>query len=204
LSDESELTPEEVFAMRVREARKRRGWTQKQLADRLTEIGYPTERTTVVKIEAGGRRSNAPISDVFAFAVAFGVSPVHLLVPLDDEAEVRIVGVAEPMKAPAARAWIRGRLLLPDADTVAYLSEFPVSARRALIDRALTSSEPGSYVLGNWPAWTEPETYDAVHRQIDRIFEGRARGDPELIEDATEELRKLIDDPSPSELEEGR
>src|SRR6266511_1852291 len=75
------IPPGVIFARRVKEARKRRDWSQQTLADRLTELGYPMTRVVLTKLEAGKRQ--ATLEDIFAFAVALGVAPVHLLVALD-------------------------------------------------------------------------------------------------------------------------
>src|SRR6266511_1650857 len=99
------IPPGVIFARRVKEARKRRDWSQQTLADRLTELGYPMTRVVLTKLEAGKRQ--ATLEDIFAFAVALGVAPVHLLVPLDDDEQVAVVPTRS-FSAVVVRGWLRG------------------------------------------------------------------------------------------------
>src|SRR5262245_255345 len=100
--------PREVLAARVVAARKRRGLTQQQLADRLGEIlGRRVDRVTISKLEAGGTRSDASVEELFGLAIALNVGPVHLLVPLDDDEAVDVVPELT-VPAPLMRDWIRG------------------------------------------------------------------------------------------------
>jgi transcriptional regulator with XRE-family HTH domain len=112
--------PGQVFGRRVEEARKRRGWTQEQLASELRRLGCKASRSTIAKIEGRGQRATyAKLEDLFAFSAALGVPPVHLIVPLEDETTVMLTPRIR-LPAPAARAWIRGQLLalpmVPDVD----------------------------------------------------------------------------------------
>lgn len=77
----SHLTPPAIFGRRVGEIRRVRGLSQAELAKRIG-----VDRTTLNKIE-NGSRADVSISQLFAFAEALGVAPVHLLTPrrLDSE-----------------------------------------------------------------------------------------------------------------------
>jgi transcriptional regulator with XRE-family HTH domain len=138
-SENAPLTPAEVFAQRVKEARTRRGWTQRQLAERLTDLDYPTDRTAVLRIETG-KRADVRLSDVFAFALALDVWPLHLIVPLEDEAPIAVTP-ARVVAAPKARAWIRGLAMLRGTDPSAVFAQLPESEQRALIDAVLSRRE---------------------------------------------------------------
>lgn len=142
-------TPTQVVAQRILEARKRRGWTQDQLAARLTEVGHPVDRAVVAKIETGARQS-VTVTELFAFAVALDVPPVHLLAPLDDDAVVAVTSKIIP-PARVVRTWVRGLQPLwskqsGPGDWRAFLLAFPESelqetmekvayARAKLVDR---------------------------------------------------------------------
>lgn len=111
-------SPGRVFAQRVYEIRERRGLRQKDLADRLTAIGRPTHRMTVAKIEDARnpdakpgnvtRAENVSVGELLAFALALNVSPVHLIVPREDDATVAVTPKAAA-GAAFVREWIRGR-----------------------------------------------------------------------------------------------
>ena len=49
---------EQVFGKRVKDLRKARGWTQDELAQKLTAAGFPAKQTTITKIENGTRPTN--------------------------------------------------------------------------------------------------------------------------------------------------
>jgi transcriptional regulator with XRE-family HTH domain len=147
--------PRQVFARRVKEARKRRGWTQQQLVDRLVEIGYVDDhggprlgRLAIVKVEdasSSNTRSNASLEDVLALAAALDCSPMHLLVPREPEAQVRVSRALVTPAAALAR-WIAGyaeplRILLGAAvknadDVAAFLSQMPRWEVEAQLERA--------------------------------------------------------------------
>ncbi len=136
MSEKSALTPGMIFGRRVKEARKSRGLTQRSLAELLTESDYKTDRTTVVRIEKGFR-ADVSLSDLFAYAQALDVFPVHLLVPLEDEAPVAVTP-SRVIPARKARAWIRGEELLRGADPRGVFDQLPEREQRALVEAALT------------------------------------------------------------------
>jgi transcriptional regulator with XRE-family HTH domain len=160
------LTPGQVFAERVKARRKRLGWTQQQLADRLREYGLPTDRTTIVKLEKGERAQAAPLDRLFAFAAALGVAPVHLFVPLDDDASIAIGNTTLP--APHARSWIRGETPLPLEPDFDY-REMPRSEmqRRLELYLARLVIEEGPIV----GAATRGDREELVRRIVDDLYD---------------------------------
>ena len=109
-------TATRVVAERVREVRKRRGWTMAQLAERCAAIGAPQiTENALENLEYGrrGTRRAVTVDDLFALAVALDIAPVHLLVtPDEDETSAR------------RRAWVRGLDAL-DGDPRLYFSQVP-------------------------------------------------------------------------------
>ena len=75
--------PSKVFAEQCKLIREARHLKQQDLADRLESIGLPMDRSAIAKIEASQR--GITVDEVFAFAVALGVSPLALLVPRSDQ-----------------------------------------------------------------------------------------------------------------------
>lgn len=67
----------------IQRHRRRKGWTQKQLAERLTELGVPLHQTAVNKIEKNNR--DLTFSEAIAFAVALDVPVASLALPVLDE-----------------------------------------------------------------------------------------------------------------------
>ncbi|MGH9250758.1 MAG: helix-turn-helix domain-containing protein [Acidimicrobiales bacterium] len=121
-------TPSQALAAAVRECRRtRKGWSQERLSRELDGLGVRLHPTAIVKIERGTR--GVSVDEAFALALALQVAPVHLLVPLDDDAPV---AVTPNTSAPAAevRDWVRGRRELDDDAERWYFfwvpaSEFP-------------------------------------------------------------------------------
>lgn len=126
------LTPGQAIARRVREARKARGWSAQQLAERCADLGMPElDRSTIANIE-NGRRQRVGVDELLVLALALGVAPVHLLVPLHEEwyavTPEHITG------ASRVRQWVRGNYPIPpiqndpvlrQADRDTYLSQQP-------------------------------------------------------------------------------
>lgn len=64
-----------VVGARVRELRQARGWTQSDLAQRLTAVGEGMHQTTIAKLEGGSRPTTvselASLASVFSVPLAF-------------------------------------------------------------------------------------------------------------------------------------
>jgi transcriptional regulator with XRE-family HTH domain len=156
-------TPEQVFGDRLREARKRKDWTQEQLAARLSQLGYPLSQTMISKLEKGRAKLTA-LRNLFALAVALDVSPLNLIVPLEDDEDVPlevINGIRVP--APVARAWIRGLWGLPPVgkfdgtDMETFLAESAVSDLRARVRQALQSKTRQPTIAGMLSGLADPD-----------------------------------------------
>ena len=106
-----EKTLRQIMAGQIRALRKRRGMTQQDLADRLSHYGARIDRTAVAKVEAGatgGKDSRElGLAEMFAFALALDVAPVHLLVPIDSDEPIRLAPNLEASPYET-RQWIRG------------------------------------------------------------------------------------------------
>jgi 8-oxo-dGTP pyrophosphatase MutT (NUDIX family)/transcriptional regulator with XRE-family HTH domain len=105
--------PSEVFRVRLREVRRLKGWTQQQLADALVAAGVKLDASAVTRLERGTR--GLSLDDVIAIAAVLGVSPLHMVVPLNGATSLDVTPeiAAEPA---AVRAWMRGQLPLRDTD----------------------------------------------------------------------------------------
>lgn len=76
-----------------------RNMTAVQLAERMTELGHPTNRIAISKIENGLRGAKFDLSEVIVFAAALEVPPVQLIYPgLPGEQTEVLPGVS-------ARSW---------------------------------------------------------------------------------------------------
>ncbi|MFB6775569.1 helix-turn-helix transcriptional regulator [Streptomyces sp. NPDC056337] len=117
-------SPTATIAKRVREVRERRGLTAAQLAERLAEQGVPWERSTVAKLE-NGKRQNLTLTEWLALSVVLNVGPVHLLLPIDDDAGAYQVTPARTNPVDHTRGWIRGYWPLPGANLVQHQGEMP-------------------------------------------------------------------------------
>lgn len=158
----SHITPPAVFGLRVREMRERRGWTQAELARRLY-----VDRTTVNKIEKG-TRGDVTIRQLFAFADALGTSPVYLLTPGEDEANVEITERGRVVTATEARGWIRG-LPAAGADPLDFFLDLPKSEQRSILRRQLTPKNPLIAALAG------DETEAALDRALAEVLENAKR-----------------------------
>jgi transcriptional regulator with XRE-family HTH domain len=109
------ITPSSYVGPQVRKFRRKRAWTQQDLADRLEEIGAKStgwSQTKVNKLERG-RLTRVLVDDVFELALALDVSPLYLLTPTEafDEQENAykvLVGGQVAAWPREVRQWIRG------------------------------------------------------------------------------------------------
>lgn len=94
------------IAKRVAEHRKAAGLTQSELAERVAALGPEWGRTTVAKLESGGRKS-VTVQELFALALVFDVPPVSLLA---DPRSTERVPVAEGLDVEPwpALLWLIG------------------------------------------------------------------------------------------------
>jgi transcriptional regulator with XRE-family HTH domain len=122
--------PTEVIAERMRELRNGRGWSAQRLAEEMTKVGIPWDRSIVANIE-NGRRASIAIEEVLALAYVLSVAPVHLIVPpVDGEATDLLYRVAPEVATTTpgfARAWIRGQTPIGKVSARRYFSEVPES-----------------------------------------------------------------------------
>src|SRR5438874_7390900 len=81
---------EEVVAAQLKLARKRHGWSQQAVVDRLEGLGYEgkLDRSALSRIEAGSRR--VTIGELAVLCFALGVAPLHVLAPFDDAEVVEL------------------------------------------------------------------------------------------------------------------
>jgi transcriptional regulator with XRE-family HTH domain len=109
------ITPSSYVGPQVRRWRDEKGWSQKQLADRLHELGNEHtgwSQTKIHKLEAG-KLTRVLVDDVFELALALDVSPLYLLTPLaghDDEGNAYKVWLGGKLThwPWVVRQWIRG------------------------------------------------------------------------------------------------
>lgn len=112
-----------VVAARVKEVRRKRGWSAERLAAEMAKVGVPWTRMVVTKLETG-RRPSVSLTEVLALAYVLGVAPIHLIVPTEGDAPYPVTPewVVKPARA---REWIRGRHPLPSTDPRIFFSEVP-------------------------------------------------------------------------------
>jgi transcriptional regulator with XRE-family HTH domain len=71
----------------VRHLRTARGWTQDDLARRMTAAGHTMHQTTVAKLELGVRPTG--VDEITDIAAIFGIQPAALFEELGEEQELR-------------------------------------------------------------------------------------------------------------------
>jgi transcriptional regulator with XRE-family HTH domain len=100
-------SPSDVASRRIREARQRRGWTVKELADKCADAGAPHITATVITNLETRRHSTREITldEVLALARVLEVTPLQLMIPLDADETLEPVSGVE-LDAMGAISWI--------------------------------------------------------------------------------------------------
>lgn len=98
---------DDVVAERVAMYRRAKQWTQRELAEHLTEeLGLPLDKAQINRIENGKRK--VKLSELLLFAVALDVPPGLLMVPLGQDEWVKVIP-GDAMPPWMALKWIAGQ-----------------------------------------------------------------------------------------------
>lgn len=172
-----------VAGRQVAEVRERRGWSQADLAERVNDlVGEGWHQTTVAKIEKGQRQID--VRALLFLAVALDVSPLHLIVPRDDDAVLTVTEKHE-VSASEARAWIRGEQPLPDMDDRVFRTEVPDAEWQA-------AQQPSQREVEARKAWEEARHRARVQEKlIERLEQQRKPRMPEFGPDPSGEEQRL-------------
>jgi hypothetical protein len=92
------------------------------LADRLEELGAPTDRATVARTENGTR--GLSLDDALLYCAAVG-APFLSMVTITDNGAPVAVTPAQPLSPYDCRQWLRGNVPWRDEDERTYLTEVP-------------------------------------------------------------------------------
>ena len=122
----------DVLAKRVEQVRKARGLTQRDVAQRLANLGVSMHQTAIAKIENGERK--VTVEDALLLAAVLDVAPVNLLLPLADNVDMALGNLT--VSSGEMREWARGFTPLPGQDSRADLTEIPDREWAALEDDA--------------------------------------------------------------------
>lgn len=125
--------PSHTFARYLRQARDRKGWSQRECVAHLQDrFGVRLDPAALARIESGDR--GLSLDEALVLSALLGVAPVHMVVPRDDEEDVLLAdkqaeedGTAAVTAEPEdARRWIAGRMPLTDQDDpVFFFAEAP-------------------------------------------------------------------------------
>ncbi|MFE9296308.1 helix-turn-helix domain-containing protein [Streptomyces niveus] len=154
-----------TVAANVRRVREARGLSTYELARKL-KAERPISPSALAKIERAERRVD--VGDLMALAVALGVSPTALLLPVKVEPDEQIeVTGSTPVTAYSAWHWIEGGgpLKLP--------TERGVSGGLAMYQALM---EYRLYGRPHWLVEMEDEQHDAHSRLITEQYEREQRG----------------------------
>jgi len=174
-------TLRDTTVARIRELRKARGLSQRELADRMNLLAVtPPRRTredppqpmnklidqsTIAKIENGKRELT--LLEAFQFAYALDVAPIHLFVPTDPALDEEIdIGPTMSARPDEVRAWIRGDLPLFQ-DARLYFSVVPEHEFKA---SNIAAWEQGRTVVKTSPDSDrqEPPEWQGDHQELDQ------------------------------------
>lgn len=139
--------PSDVVAERVREVRKRRGWTPHQLAQECADVGLQLSANAIENIESGRRDKNGrrrrhiTVDELIGLAFALDVAPVHLVFPLDEDGSYALTPLRKTGNTAGirniefARGWFRGENIAASKNQKIYFTERPDQEISDLIEK---------------------------------------------------------------------
>jgi transcriptional regulator with XRE-family HTH domain len=170
--------PVETIAQRVKELRRKRGWSAAQLAEQLRGVGLDWDRNIVANLETG-RRANVSVSELLALAQVLTVAPMHLLVPLDNEQPYQVTPTqAEP--AWVVRGWIAGVWPLHTVDGKLFITELPEGWSPSVLS-GRPDDEEQEQVGGFLAPWPDFKAMSRLAEEVRKLNErlGRIEADPD-------------------------
>lgn len=93
-------------AAQVRRYRQQRGMTVQELSDRCADLGVPIPRPVLSNLETG-RRESVTLAELIVLALALGVPPLLLVVPVVDKEQMELIPRGE-VRSVDALAWFAG------------------------------------------------------------------------------------------------
>jgi len=154
----------------IRWIRDARGISGSELSAELRRLDRDIPLLGIQRIEAGTRRVD--VDDLAAIAIALGVSPASLLMPLRHDAEAPGSEGAVPSPGGVVRA-----------DDQVEVAGWPKPLSAQWVWGWLTAQNPlvwgavSSFVELGWPEW-EREVFDMdLYMQLQRQKRGRSHGD---------------------------
>ncbi|MGA5108706.1 helix-turn-helix domain-containing protein [Streptomyces pseudogriseolus] len=108
--------PTGVVRARVKELRRRKGWTAAELGEQLATRGVPWNRAIVTNFELG-RRPAVSVQELMALALVLDVAPLNLLVPLDSQPYRVTPEATDVQDSVVVWRWLKGEKPLPGTPT---------------------------------------------------------------------------------------
>lgn len=162
----------EVFAGRLREVRERQGMSQAEVAAKMDDAGFPINRATLAKIEAGGtRRDNLTVDEAMALCSVLGLAPVYALTPTGLTPEIRVTDkvTLDPIEA---RYWIMGTQALSESTARSYYSEVADSVyaarQRTGVHHLVNEVQAFIDAAGEDDREAMADSIDAINSELDR------------------------------------
>jgi transcriptional regulator with XRE-family HTH domain len=114
---------ERLFGGRVKDLRAARGWTQEDLAQRMTAAGHAMHQTTVAKLEGGNRPTT--VGEASTIASIFGIPIGALFETYEAQDYAELATLANRLTALAAdKAKLAERLTALDAEIASVQTQY--------------------------------------------------------------------------------
>jgi transcriptional regulator with XRE-family HTH domain len=124
---------------RVREVRDRRGYSARELGERVAALGIVSLDREVIANFENGRRRSVSVEELVALALALDVAPAFLVFGVDPDASLAMTPRGDAVEARTAWRWFGGTDFinaLPDADQRRYFSEQPEGVWRNVVTQS--------------------------------------------------------------------